>query len=605
MKSLLLCLLLCLLVAGSALAQPNTLWTRHYGKPWVDWCTSMVTTSDNGFALGNYSVQDSGGVTLFSILKTNADGDSLWRKYYGMNIVSHCTYDLKQTADGGYILVGYAGQDPDQQSCALKTNAGGDSVWMQYYGGTANEIFQSVVQVSDGGYICAGSSNATGNWQTYLMKIDASGNTVWTRYYGDTNQQTGTCIIPTNDGNFMVGGYTLIPSPYGYSPFLLKVNANGDSLWQATYPSANAECKSIKQTNDGGYIMALQKFVSWQFDAAGMKVNANGVQEWITAVGGQQFDQVIQTADGNYVFIGNYSTMAPPQATYMAKFSATGTQVWTLQLELSTGLEWGMGIAQLPAGNLVIAGTDVVTGASNQMYLLKFDIEAAPPALDVTLTPINPPIVVRAQGGSFNFNISLQRTVAPQAPYTVWARIKNPDGTYTAPTLGPVTINTPVGVTITRQRSQTVPGTWPSGLYSYLGYANNSYSYPAIDSSSFTWTKSTTADGGPSVWEATCTGEPFPGELAVSVAESFSLMSASPNPFNPATTISYSLPEAGRVRLQVFDTAGRLVATLADGWREAGLQEVTFDGSNLASGLYLYRINVAQQSLTGKICLMK
>jgi hypothetical protein len=298
--------------------------------------------------------------------------------------------------------------------------------------------------------------------------------------------------------------------------------------------------------------------------------------------------------------------MAPPQATYMAKFSATGTQVWTLQLELSTGLEWGMGIAQLPAGNLVIAGTDVVTGASNQMYLLKFDIESAPPALDVTLTPINPPIVVRAQGGNFNFNISLQRTVAPQAPYTVWARIKNPDGSYTAPTLGPVTINTPVGLNVTRLRNQTIPGTWAAGVYSYLGYANNTFAYPAIDSSSFTFTKSAAASTGPFITEAACSGELFPGEAAVGAQPAaFNLLGAAPNPFNPTTTIRYNLQTASRISLKVFDISGRLVTTLVEGNKEAGTHQVTFDGSRLASGVYLYKLEAGGQTATGRMELIK
>jgi hypothetical protein len=227
------------------------------------------------------------------------------------------------------------------------------------------------------------------------------------------------------------------------------------------------------------------------------------------------------------------------------------------------------------------------------------------PNLEVNLAPINPPIVIPANGGTFSFNVFVERTIGPQAPYVVWARIKNPNGTYTAPTLGPVTINTPVGVTITRQRSQTVPGSWAAGLYTYLGYANTTFSYPAVDSSSFTWTKSATAGGGPFVSEAICDGEPFPGEMTVSQPVNFALMCALPNPFNPTTTISYELRAAGHVSLKVYDTAGRLVATLVDGWREAGTHRATFDGSNLASGIYLAKLEAGSNTATQKLVLMK
>jgi flagellar hook assembly protein FlgD len=86
-------------------------------------------------------------------------------------------------------------------------------------------------------------------------------------------------------------------------------------------------------------------------------------------------------------------------------------------------------------------------------------------------------------------------------------------------------------------------------------------------------------------------------------------LNATPNPFNPTTTIRYQIPEAGNVSLKVYDTEGRLVSTLA-GFGEsdlqaAGVHEVTFDGSKLASGVYLYRLTAGENSATGKMLLLK
>jgi hypothetical protein len=235
----------------------------------------------------------------------------------------------------------------------------------------------------------------------------------------------------------------------------------------------------------------------------------------------------------------------------------------------------------------------------------------AAPYLDVTMTPINPPIVVPAQGGSFQFTAAVINW-GPGQPFQVWARIKNPDGSYTGPTLGPVTINPPVWTNVSRVRTQSVPSTWPSGQYTYLGYGAVTMTYPALDSSSFTFTKSATADGGPAIWEAVCSGEPFPGEaMAVpagagsSQPSSFDLCWVSPNPFNPTTAISYQVSAFSHVNLKVYDMAGRLVSTLVEGWREAGTHKVTFDGSNLASGMYLYALTAGGNTLTGKMALMK
>jgi len=82
-------------------------------------------------------------------------------------------------------------------------------------------------------------------------------------------------------------------------------------------------------------------------------------------------------------------------------------------------------------------------------------------------------------------------------------------------------------------------------------------------------------------------------------------ISAHPNPFNPTTVISYKLPAASHVSLQVYDTSGRLVATLVDGWREAGEHEVIFDGSKLASGIYLYHVEAEGNMASGKMLLLK
>jgi len=79
-----------------------------------------------------------------------------------------------------------------------------------------------------------------------------------------------------------------------------------------------------------------------------------------------------------------------------------------------------------------------------------------------------------------------------------------------------------------------------------------------------------------------------------------------PNPFNPSTTISFTLANAAPVTLTVHDTAGQVAATLIDGTpMDTGRHEVVFDGSGLASGLYFYRINAGAAVKTGKMALVK
>jgi flagellar hook assembly protein FlgD len=84
-----------------------------------------------------------------------------------------------------------------------------------------------------------------------------------------------------------------------------------------------------------------------------------------------------------------------------------------------------------------------------------------------------------------------------------------------------------------------------------------------------------------------------------------------PNPFNPMTRIRYELPETGAVTLEVFDLTGRLVRVLRNGVKEGpGLQSVSWDGTDgagrsVASGVYLYRLNMGSHSESRRMVLVR
>ncbi len=78
-----------------------------------------------------------------------------------------------------------------------------------------------------------------------------------------------------------------------------------------------------------------------------------------------------------------------------------------------------------------------------------------------------------------------------------------------------------------------------------------------------------------------------------------------PNPFNPSTQIQFALPESGQVNLEVFNMMGQRVATLVNGSMNAGNHTVTFDAADLASGMYMYRLQAGNTVLTKKMTLVK
>ena len=94
-------------------------------------------------------------------------------------------------------------------------------------------------------------------------------------------------------------------------------------------------------------------------------------------------------------------------------------------------------------------------------------------------------------------------------------------------------------------------------------------------------------------------------ETATTTPQRVALDQNYPNPFNPTTNISYSLPESEHVSLTIFDLSGRRVAELADGFKSAGNHTVSWNASNMASGIYIYRLRAGGSTITKKMILVK
>ncbi|HHE46508.1 MAG TPA: T9SS type A sorting domain-containing protein [Bacteroidetes bacterium] len=94
-----------------------------------------------------------------------------------------------------------------------------------------------------------------------------------------------------------------------------------------------------------------------------------------------------------------------------------------------------------------------------------------------------------------------------------------------------------------------------------------------------------------------------PGQAGVPL--DWSLDQNHPNPFNPTTTISYSLKHAATVKLAVYDVTGREVVVPVEGFQDAGSHRAIFDGSGMAAGVYFYRIEAAGYTAVRKMVLVK
>jgi len=96
-----------------------------------------------------------------------------------------------------------------------------------------------------------------------------------------------------------------------------------------------------------------------------------------------------------------------------------------------------------------------------------------------------------------------------------------------------------------------------------------------------------------------------PTAVADDAPSAFAVAQSAPNPFNPTTTISFTIPEAGNVNVDVFNVAGQKVDTLVNDFMDAGSHSVVWDGSNRSSGVYFYTVTSGEFSKTMKMTLLR
>ena len=235
----------------------------------------------------------------------------------------------------------------------------------------------------------------------------------------------------------------------------------------------------------------------------------------------------------------------------------------------------------------------------------------------VNLTPLDT-TSFPASGGILEYNIE-GRNLGPVAYIgDIWCDVTLPDSSIYGPVLGPIQDFYFGSYWIgDRDRELNIPGGAPAGTYTlnvYIGEYDPIN--PTIDAEDhLEFIKSGVDYHCKGSWFVEY-GELFEQEYKSSTILPDELkFDVYPNPFNPTTTISFTLLQACWVKLEVFDITGRRVimsgsgatptTALLDGWRDTGHHEVTFDGSGLASGIYIYRLQAGDFIASGKMVLMK
>ena len=187
-----------------------------------------------------------------------------------------------QTEDGGYMITGYTGgyYDPDLLICRLDPY--GDTLWTKICNDEGHSTGYSIVQ-AENGYIISGFTSPTENYwnyRVYVLKVDADGDTVWTKKFGTENRYS-PAIIKTQDDNYVLLGCSYAFTSLSYD--LIKLDEDGTILWSDTYswPWGLTLVNSLEECPDGDFILSGEALCS-TFHSSMMitKVGSTGDSLW-------------------------------------------------------------------------------------------------------------------------------------------------------------------------------------------------------------------------------------------------------------------------------------------------------------------------------------
>jgi len=356
----------------------NSKWDQAFGGTGDDVLASLELSEGDGFILGGFSTSDANGSKKspnrggadFWVVRVSSDGEQLWDQSFG-GTEGDILRDLRQTRDGGFVLVGesYSQANGNKTSpnrgggdfWMVRIDAEGNKLWDRTFGGTANEFLWSVLETSDGGFLLGGWSSSSNNYGTrtsallggndfWIVRTDSNGNQLWDRSFGGTGDDYILTLCQTPDGGFAAGGGSTSvnngnkssPNFGGIDYWIVRMDGAGTKLWDRSFGgTGNDELFALKPAADGGFVLAGRSDSA----ANGNKTSANlggddawiigldssGNKIWEQAFGGSGDDRALSltvTDDEGFLF-GGLSTSSPTGTKKAPNFGFS--DFWTMK----------------------------------------------------------------------------------------------------------------------------------------------------------------------------------------------------------------------------------------------------------------------------------
>ncbi len=374
-------ILVLLLISLSIYAQSKKVFELHLGGTKNDRAESVQATNDGGYIVAGSTESFGAGSYDAWLIKLNDKGEKEWEKTYG-GIHDEKAYDVKQTSDGGYILVGYTetASNGGADIFLVKTDASGNKSWETKYGGGKNDVGRCVVQTNDG-YLITGFTQSSGDHYcyVYILKVDLNGVVRWEKTVGGGDDASGNFIDKTKDGGFVIVGFTKDLSAGLNDIYLIKLDAGGNVSWEKIF-GAGDEDKGycVRQTTDGGYIITglTRNLGAGYSDLYLCKTDDKGNRIWEKIYGGNNDDagnSVYQTPDGGFIASGFTTYTSSFADAYLVKTDYKGNKQWDKTFGGALD-DWCGGMALARDGGYVLCGySKSFTNGEEDFYIIKTD----------------------------------------------------------------------------------------------------------------------------------------------------------------------------------------------------------------------------------------